>query len=599
MRPRRWSALLLILGIVLASTMVASAATPVLRLLAKFGTSGAGMLEFNSPRFVAVLPDSTLAVSDFQNDRVMLVKNAAYVGDIGGTGTGPGQFLGPSGVAADSQGNLYVAETANHRISRFDSNGSFVVTWGFGVQDGSNHFQSCSVGCQAGIPGAGVGQLNGPRGIRVDAADNIYVADTNNDRVNVYVHVGSILGSFGATGTGNGQFDSPNDIAIDSAGNRYVVDRGNHRVQRFDSSNAYVSQFGAFGSGKGELNDPAGIAIDSRGIVSVAEAANHRVSRFEASGLFESMFGFGVVSPGGGFEVCLSSTASCRAGESGAGDRQFSNPNGLIADALDNVVIVDTTNDRVQVLGAAFLVLDGYGGVHAAGSSGPVDTSAPYFGFDIAKDLLPGKDKGFLVLDGYGGLHAGGGGPMPAPPFPLYRYPSRYYVDFEHDPASPTGLYVLDWPGMVHASGGAPVISPASPYFGCACARDIEMVSGGYLVLDEFGGIWAGGGATPPSPGLPYYWPQDYFVAIEAAAVGVYALDKYGGMYAVGGAAILTPVTPYFGFDIARDFELSPTETGYYVLDGFGGVHQGGDAPPIIPGTPYFGFDIARDLEIG
>src|SRR5207249_2305888 len=73
----------------------------------------------------------------------------------GGSGSIESQFASPWGVAIDSSGNVYVADRDNHRIQKFSSTGSFQRMWGWGVDDGSNAFQTCTSGCQAGLGGDG------------------------------------------------------------------------------------------------------------------------------------------------------------------------------------------------------------------------------------------------------------------------------------------------------------------------------------------------------------------------------------------------------------------------------------------------------------
>jgi len=89
--------------------------------------------------------------------------------------------------------------------------------------------------------------------------------------------------AFGSFGTGNGQFNSPRGIAVGSGGNIYVADTNNNRVQIFDSSGAFQSTFGSFGTGNGQFNFPFGIAVGSGGNIYVADSFNRRVQVFSQS----------------------------------------------------------------------------------------------------------------------------------------------------------------------------------------------------------------------------------------------------------------------------------------------------------------------------
>jgi hypothetical protein len=121
----------------------------------------------------------------------------------------------------------------------------------------------------------------------------------------------------------------------------------------------------------------------------------------------------------------------------------------------------------------------------------------------------------------------------------------------------------------------------------------------GYYVLDGYGGVHRGGSAPALSPQTPYFgWDIARDIELTPSGTGFYVLDGYGGVHKTGSAPALSPATPFFGFDIAKDLELTSNGLGYYVLDGYGGVHSGGAASSLSPTTPYFGWNIARDLEL-
>src|SRR3954447_353910 len=130
-----------------------------------------------------------------------------FVHEWGETGSGPGQFRFPVSVAVDATGTVYVADSENDRIQRFDENGAFLGEWG-----GS---------------GAGPGQFSTPEALDVDAAGNVYVAEKGNYRVQKFSSTGSFLAQWGGHGSAAGQFDAPEGIATDTAGNVFVADAGN------------------------------------------------------------------------------------------------------------------------------------------------------------------------------------------------------------------------------------------------------------------------------------------------------------------------------------------------------------------------------------
>jgi sugar lactone lactonase YvrE len=137
----------------------------------------------------------------------------AFITKWGNSTDGDGQFSNPQGVAIDSSGNVYVADTWNHRIQKFNSSGGFMSKWG--------------------SLGSSDGQFSNPQGMAVDAQGNVYVADRNNNRIQKFNASGGFITKWGSPGSGDGQFISPLGVAIDSSGNVYVADSGNNCIQKF------------------------------------------------------------------------------------------------------------------------------------------------------------------------------------------------------------------------------------------------------------------------------------------------------------------------------------------------------------------------------
>src|ERR1035437_4048861 len=132
-------------------------------------------------------------------------ENYSYVGSWGsGFGSDNGQFIHASGIAVDSFGNVYVADSGNNRIQKFDSSYTYLT--------------------HLGTLGSGNGQFNNASGIAVDSLGNVYVADSGNNRIQKFGSSGKYLLQWGTPGSGNGQFNNPSGIAVDSLGNVYVAD---------------------------------------------------------------------------------------------------------------------------------------------------------------------------------------------------------------------------------------------------------------------------------------------------------------------------------------------------------------------------------------
>ena len=149
---------------------------------------------------------------------------------VGSTGSGDGQFKEPHGVAIDAgNGDLYVADTGNHRIVKLDPAGNFLAAWGWGVTNGTAASQVCTSGCQAGISGSGAGQFESPYFVAVDNSDgasagDVYVADTGDKRVQKFDPSGSLINSWGTNGA---KFYAGGiaGIAVSAAGN-LIVEEG-------------------------------------------------------------------------------------------------------------------------------------------------------------------------------------------------------------------------------------------------------------------------------------------------------------------------------------------------------------------------------------
>ena len=176
------------------------------------------------------------------------------VSTLAGSGI-PAQFDEPYGVAVDSSGNVYVADTANHIIWRIESGGE------------TQYLRA---------------QFIGPHAVAVDSSGNIYVADTGNNCIRKITSAGKVTtfagsgtaGHIDATGTA-AQFDFPTGVAVDSSGNIYVADLFNHRIRKITSEGVVTTIAGGF-------NRPHGVAVDSSGsIVYVGDTGGHRIRKIE------------------------------------------------------------------------------------------------------------------------------------------------------------------------------------------------------------------------------------------------------------------------------------------------------------------------------
>ena len=278
---------------------------------------------------------------------------------FGGSGSGSGQLALPVGVATDSSGDVWVADTGHDRVQEFNAKGEFVREFG--------------------AEGAGNGAFKEPRGIAVSAAGNVYVADSGNSRVQEFNSKGEFVRKWGTEGEGNGQFKELQGVAVDSEGHVWTVEFGSllaskPRVQEFTAEGVYVGQFvKEKGAGNGQFKEPEGIAVDGKGNLWIADTGNSRVQEFKPNGEFERVLGkegtgngefekpVGVtIDPEG--DVWVADTGNNRVqrftgeggylsqvGTSGNENGQFNKPDGIATNASGNAVAADTANNRIQV----------------------------------------------------------------------------------------------------------------------------------------------------------------------------------------------------------------------------------------------------------
>jgi len=234
-----------------------------------FGSFGSGDGEFNWPEGLAY--DSAIGrvyVADTKNDRVVVLNvsgsgQLSFNFDFDGSGGGGGQVDRPYDVGTDSLGNVYVADTHNNQVQKFNKLGVYLDS---------------------------AGGFNKPSGIAVDGADRVVVADTDNHHVDVLDDVLNNITTFGSQGTGAGELQRPTGIGIGAGDRIYVAEQVNSRIQIFSAAPAPVSlamykpPSGVVGSGSDELRLPQGVwpvRGGERHEIYVADTWNHRIKCME------------------------------------------------------------------------------------------------------------------------------------------------------------------------------------------------------------------------------------------------------------------------------------------------------------------------------
>jgi uncharacterized protein (TIGR03663 family) len=253
------------------------------------GVAGAGPGQFTYPRAVAADSEGTLYVADSGNNRVQIFNpDGTFLRQWGSTckldtgegcqGDGRGQFNEPWGIAVDGDGNVYVSDTWNHRIQKFDNQGNFTTMWG-----------------QFGSTGGELGQAGlfyGPRSLAIGQDGNLYVMDTGNKRIQAFAPSGEFVAQYGGSGVIEGRFDEPVGLAQDGAGNWYVADTWNRRIQVFDPQFNYRTQWSVDAWASQSVVNKPGLVVDpARNIVYAVDPENYRVLAFNADGTFRATFG--------------------------------------------------------------------------------------------------------------------------------------------------------------------------------------------------------------------------------------------------------------------------------------------------------------------
>lgn len=166
----------------------------------------------------------------------------------------------PTGIAISKSGQVWVIETAAHKVSILDHDGNLIRTFG--------------------QRGKGDGEFNYPTSIWIDADGVVYIVDALNYRIQIFDADGNFVRCFGKAGHVSGSFALPKSVATDSYGDIYVVDALLHNVQIFDRAGNFLLAFGSQGREHGQFWLPSAVYIDPYDTIYIADTYNARVQLF-------------------------------------------------------------------------------------------------------------------------------------------------------------------------------------------------------------------------------------------------------------------------------------------------------------------------------
>ncbi len=272
---------------------------------------------------------------------------ARYEGALVPPATGPA-YRRPSGVTTDFQGNVFVADTGNHRILHFDARGRFVFEFGgYGWNEG---------------------ELSSPTDACAREGFRLFVADAANDRVQQFdisdsSPEGAVFPFQEGEGFSGEELVRPTRLDVDEEGRMYVSDALCHCIWIFTPTGELVARLGGLGDESARFRGPSGVAVAPKGRVYVADTGNRRIQVFDPLGNWLASWG-------------------------APSDTLLVEPSGIDLDAEGNVVIADRAAARVVVISPQGRRLFAFGGP----GDGPGSFRAPV-------DVAVAPDGSFVVVD--------------------------------------------------------------------------------------------------------------------------------------------------------------------------------------------------------
>jgi streptogramin lyase len=302
-----------------------------------------------SKPIATLLPTPTITVPPGQPSPTnALPKNwtgeKIYVFDtlFGTKGSDLNQLNGPEGICVGPDGNLYIADTQNSRILEWTCDGKPIKSIG-------------SYGPSA--TWRNDPQFDHPAGVLVVPDGQIYVADTQNNRIVLLDPNGLVNLSWGRLGTRHRQFTAPRVVAKDHFGNIWVLDSGNSRVSNFSNMGKFNFTWGSFGTQPGSLNFPLGMALNNIDQGILTDTGNFRIQVFNDQSPPSAMDQSPVTTDSGGTTIeptPVDYSPVTVEGWYGDGPGQFKEPAGVVVTKGKLIVVADGLTGRVNIFNARF-----------------------------------------------------------------------------------------------------------------------------------------------------------------------------------------------------------------------------------------------------
>ena len=368
------------------------------------GDGGAAIsAELKLPYGVAVDTSGNFFIADSNNNRIRKVSANGIITTVAGNGiagfAGDGGLATlaslsyPFGVAVDASGNLFIADSNNHLIRKVLTSGIITTVAGGGT-----------VGLGDGGPATSA-IVADPLGIAVDAAGNLFIAEWEDNRIRKVSTSGIIttVAGGGTGGLGDGgpatsaKLSGPGSVAVDTFGNLFIADSGNNRIRKVSTGGIIMTVAGGGTGGLGdggsaisaELDDPGGVAVDTSGNLFIADGGNNRVRKVSASGTITTVAGDGTQGLSGDGGPATSAA--------------LNNPTRVAMDVSGNLFIADEGNNRIREVSAS------------SETSGSIQVTSVGNGASFAQSFSPG-----MLMSVFGiGLSTGSPQKVTTAPLPV------------------------------------------------------------------------------------------------------------------------------------------------------------------------------------